>query len=151
MDILPGLQGYFPVFIVSILTCPQGLNLFRWRGEAEAGSVTQIKYWRNSALCFPSNTSNPKGSNQEQCYAHSPFRAPLPGESKTVGRRKHRTSPKNISSGRLGEFVLANEYPALHQSNKSVNEHHTHSYPQYMSCFAIRGAKVNVQWMYKGM
>lgn len=63
--------------------------------------------------------------------------------------RKHRTSPKNISSGRAGEFVLANEYPALHQSNKSVNEHHTRSYPQYIFCFAIRGAKGNVQWMYK--
>lgn len=61
------------------------------------------------------------------------------------GNSKHRISPKNFSSGRVGEFVLANDYPALHQSNKSVNEHHKHSYPQCIFHFAVRGAKGNVQ------
>lgn len=73
MDVLLGLQGYFPVFTLSILTCPQGLNLHGWRGQAEAGSMYRIKRWRNSALCFPSNAFYPQGEQSRAKLSVQPL------------------------------------------------------------------------------
>lgn len=146
MDILLGLQGYLPVFTLSILTCPQGLNLCRWRGQVEAGSMSQIKHWRNSALCFPSNMFYPQG--EQSRAAPSEILCQERPKQWAETTRKHRTSLKNISSGRGREFVLASEFLALQQGSTSVNKHYTCSYPQYLQGILLCNEKGQRRPMY---
>lgn len=80
-----------------------------------------------------------KGSNQEQSYLYSPFRDPLLGESETVGKTKKEAqdlSEKHVCVpsllAELGSLNIPWTFLALQQGNKSVNTHHTCSYPQYL-------------------
>lgn len=148
MDILLGLQGYFPVFTLSILTCPQGLDLREWRGQAEAGSMSQIKRWRNSALCFPSNTFYPQGEQSRAKLSIQTLQRSFSRREQNSGQKqKGSIGPlwKTSVLAELGSsYLQVNSLPCNRVINHWTNIMHVPTHNIYREfCSAMRGAKGN--------
>ena len=146
MDILLGLQGYFPVFTLSILTCPQGLNLRGWREQAEAGSMSRIKRWRNSVLCFPSNTFYPQGEESRAKLPIQPLQRSFARREQNSGQnQKGSTGPlwkTSVLAELRSSYLQVNSLPCNRVINLWTNIIHVPTHNIYREfCSAMRGAK----------
>lgn len=143
MDIFLGLQGYFPVFTLSILICLQGLNFHGWRGQAEAGSK-----WRKKVLyVFRVTAFILKGSNQEQLSVQPLQRSFARREQNRGQNQKGSTGPlwkKSPSPSLLAELgsLQVNSLPCNRVINLWTHIIHVPTYSIYREfCSAMRRAK----------